>query len=65
MTYFFDIDDTPVKTLAEGVKIKAIPGEKMTMVIFFLSPGAIVPEHSHPQEQIGTVLKGGIELIIG
>ena len=65
MTYFFEIAEIPVKTIAEGVKIKAIPGEKMTMVLFFLSPGAIIPEHSHPHEQVGAVLKGSLELTIG
>ena len=36
----------------------------MTMVFFHLEPGAQIPEHSHPHEQMGTVLKGSIELII-
>lgn len=65
MSCFFDVEEITGKALAEGVKIKAIPGEKMTMVIFSLSRGAIVPEHSHPQEQIGMVLKGSLELTIG
>ena len=45
--------------------IKALTGGKMSMVVFYIAPGADVPEHSHPQEQIGTVLKGSLELIIG
>jgi len=36
----------------------------MTMMFFHLEPGAKIPEHSHPHEQMGTVLKGAIELII-
>ena len=62
---FYDLSRIKSKTLAEGVKIKAVPGEKMTMTIFYLSPGAGVPEHAHPHEQIGTVLKGSMEFIIG
>ena len=53
------------KQLAEGVDLRAISGDKMTMTLFSLSKGAAIPEHSHPHEQIGTVLNGSMELIIG
>ena len=53
------------KQLAEGVELRAISGDKMTMTLFSLSEGATIPEHSHPHEQIGTVLSGSMELIIG
>ena len=39
-------------------------GEKMTMVFFKLEPGAGVPLHAHPHEQVGTVLKGSIEFVV-
>ena len=44
--------------------MRIIPGENMTFVFFNLAPGSVVPEHSHPHEQIGTVLKGSVELNI-
>jgi quercetin dioxygenase-like cupin family protein len=53
------------KKLAEGVEIRIIPGKNMTMVFFHLQPGAEIPEHSHAHEQMGTVLKGSIELVVG
>jgi quercetin dioxygenase-like cupin family protein len=61
---FFDIQSITPKSPAEGVEIRVIPGEKMTFAYFNLAPGSVVPEHSHPHEQIGTVLKGSIELTI-
>ena len=61
---FFDIKSIEPKSPAEGVEMRIIPGEKMTLVFFSLAPNAIVPEHSHPHEQIGTVLKGSVELNI-
>jgi quercetin dioxygenase-like cupin family protein len=54
-----------VKQLAEGVELRAVSGEKMTMALFSLSEGSAIPEHSHPHEQIGTLLSGSMELIIG
>jgi quercetin dioxygenase-like cupin family protein len=53
------------KAPGPGVEMRVIHGEKMTMVFFRLEPGAGPPLHAHPHEQIGTVLKGSIELVIG
>ena len=63
MTYY-DVKSMEPKSPAEGVEMRIIPGEKMTVVFFSLAAGAIVPEHAHPHEQIGTVLKGSLELDI-
>jgi len=63
MSYYVVKEMAP-KIPAEGVEMRVISGEKMTMVFFRLEAGAEIPEHSHPHEQMGTVLKGSIELII-
>jgi quercetin dioxygenase-like cupin family protein len=63
MNHFVIRDMTPRKP-APGVEMRVIHGEKMTMVFFRLQPGAGVPLHAHPHEQIGTVLKGSIELVV-
>ena len=62
--YHTTIAQLKSKTLAPGVDIKSLTGEKMSMVLFSIAPGAVIPEHSHPHEQMGTVLKGSLELII-
>jgi quercetin dioxygenase-like cupin family protein len=62
---YHTIKEIDPKIPAEGVEIRVVPGEKMTLVFFYLAPGAKIPEHSHPHEQIGTVLKGSLELGIG
>ena len=61
---YYTVKDMDFKKLAEGVEMRVIPGEKMTMVFFHMEPGTGIPEHSHPHEQMGTVLKGSIELVI-
>ena len=63
MSYYVIKEIAPKKP-AEGVEMRVISGDKMTMVFFRLEPGAEIPVHSHPHEQMGTVLKGSIELII-
>lgn len=61
---YYTVKDMEPKKLAEGVEMRVIPGEKMTMVFFRIEPGIKIPEHAHPHEQVGTVLKGSIELVI-
>ncbi len=63
--YFTTKDELTAKSLAPGVDIKSLSGEKMTMVVFSIAEGSIIPEHAHPNEQIGTVLKGSLSLVIG
>ena len=62
---FSNINKLPVKQLTEGVTLRAVSGDKMTMALFNLFEGAAIPEHSHPHEQIGTILSGSMELVIG
>jgi len=61
---YFVIKELEAKKPETGVEIRVIPGQKMTMAFFHLEPGAKIPEHSHPHEQMGTVLKGAVELIV-
>ena len=63
MNHFVLKDMTP-RVPGPGVEMRVIHGEKMTLVFFRLQPGAGIPLHAHLHEQIGTVLKGSIELVI-
>jgi quercetin dioxygenase-like cupin family protein len=62
---FFQIKGIPATDLAEGVSIRLVPADRMSLVFFYLSPGARIPEHAHFHEQMGMVLKGSILLTIG
>jgi quercetin dioxygenase-like cupin family protein len=48
-----------------GVRMFAIEAEKMTLSIVEMDPHAVIPEHSHPHEQIGYMVEGQFEFIIG
>ncbi len=61
---FYDFNTITARGLAEGVEIQAVPGERMTMVRFCLQEGAPVPEHSHPHEQLGVLVSGGLEMTV-
>ncbi|SEA53654.1 Cupin domain-containing protein [Desulfuromusa kysingii] len=51
------VDKITMKTLVHG--------EKTLMVEFQMQKGALLPCHSHPQEQTGYLVSGRIDLTIG
>ena len=49
----------------EGINARAIVGERMTMALVDLDPDMEVPEHHHPNEQLGFVMQGELTFTIG
>jgi quercetin dioxygenase-like cupin family protein len=49
--------------LADGVSAQGLFGEKAMLNLVALAPGATVPRHSHPHEQLGVVLRGELNLV--
>jgi quercetin dioxygenase-like cupin family protein len=50
--------------LAPGVFARPLFGDGAMLNLVELEPGAGVPAHSHPHEQLGHVLEGELELTI-
>ena len=48
-----------------GVTMLAAEAEKMTLSIVEMEPHAVIPEHSHPHEQVGYMVEGEFDFIIG
>jgi quercetin dioxygenase-like cupin family protein len=61
---YYSIQELPHRKLAEGIEMRAFHGERMTFAYFTFAPGTPLPEHRHPHEQIGTVVKGEMQLTI-
>lgn len=50
----------------EGIKLKTLTyGEKMSMTEFVLEGGRELPVHDHPNEQIGFLVSGRMDLRVG
>lgn len=62
--YFYDIESIKFMEKRKGLFAKVITGEKMQMAILKLDYG-FTTNHSHPNEQMGYILAGEIELTIG
>ncbi len=52
----------PLEMRPGSVIARRIEGERITMAVFELQPGAVVPEHEHPAEQMGLCIRGQLDL---
>lgn len=60
-----NLQDITPKVLAPGIRARVIHGEKESLSIVDIDKGSILPEHSHPHEQITYVIEGQLDMIIG
>lgn len=66
--YFPDVKGAPKFSQMPGLEttlLTGLQGEKMMMALNSTLPGHSVPNHSHPQEQVGMVYSGKAVLRIG
>ena len=54
----------PFDVWGESVRARKIEGERITMAVVELAPGAVVPEHTHESEQLGIVIEGTVRFRI-
>lgn len=65
MSAFKPLQDVSPIVLADGIKARALNGERLTMAVVDLAPNAISPEHKHDNEQLGFVIRGSMTMRIG
>ena len=63
--YYYDPSTRASKELAPGIEARTFWGEKMLVSVVELAPNMPLPVHSHPHEQVGTVLEGSVTFTIG
>ncbi|RDI75516.1 Cupin domain-containing protein [Gaiella occulta] len=61
---FIRFDDVRPFTLAAGVDGRPLFGDGAMVNLIEFEPGAEVPLHSHPHEQLGLVLRGMQALVV-
>ncbi len=57
--------DIPKERLSDVLDRKLITGDRMMLAHVYLKKGAVVPRHSHENEQITYILEGGLRFWIG
>jgi unsaturated pyranuronate lyase len=62
---FADAEAIPPQRVWDGILSRAVHGQRATLSLLELEPGAVVPEHSHENEQLGILLEGSLTFRIG
>ena len=65
MSAFKPLQDLRPIVLADGIRARAVNGERLTMALVDLAPNAISPEHKHDNEQLGFVVRGTMTMRVG
>lgn len=61
----FNWENMPREDLSKDISRRLITGENMMIAHVYLDRGAIVPKHSHHNEQITYVLEGALKFLLG
>lgn len=66
MSNLVDFESRPVIDVwGEAVRARRIEGDRITLALVELAPGAVVPGHDHDAEQIGMVVEGHVTFTLG
>jgi quercetin dioxygenase-like cupin family protein len=62
---FYRWEEMPKEQVSDVLDRRLITGDRMMLAHVYLKKGAIVPRHSHENEQITYILEGGLRFWIG
>ncbi len=61
---FIELKDLPELEIAKGIKAHAVTTDTVTILHVRIEDGALLPEHSHHNEQVVNVIEGELELTV-
>jgi quercetin dioxygenase-like cupin family protein len=62
---FYRWEDMPKERVSDVLDRRLITGDRVMLTHVYLKKGAVVPRHSHHNEQITYILEGGLRFWIG
>jgi quercetin dioxygenase-like cupin family protein len=65
MSAFDSVSSLELQRIWDGVHGRVIHGDRITFGVIELDPNSVVPEHNHPQEQLGMCLSGSLVFRVG
>ena len=51
--------------VADGITGRTVVGTHLSSTTFELEPGALIPRHTHPSDELGVVLRGALRMSCG
>jgi quercetin dioxygenase-like cupin family protein len=64
-SYFITAGSGSRHTIFPGIEICTNAGRSMMLSVVTFEPGSVVPNHSHPHEQMGMMVSGRLEFTVG
>lgn len=64
-SYFIPAGTGSHHQLFPGVEIRTTAGSGLMLSLVHFEPRSVVPEHSHPHEQMGMMISGRLEFTVG
>ena len=61
---FYHVNSINEVTLVEGISARFVTGSRIMFSFVRLAPGAVMPDHNHPHEQLGYVVEGSMVLTL-
>ena len=61
---FLNLSDIPLRELYPGCKARVVHSQHMSFVHWYFDADSVIGEHSHPHEQVATVIEGELDLTI-
>ena len=65
MSAFAELDAIGPIGIWNGVLARTVDGELCSFGVVELDPNTVVPEHQHPNEQLGIVVSGSVRFRVG
>ena len=59
---FYKVDSIDEVKLLEGISARFVTGSRIMFSFVRLAPGAVMPDHNHPHEQLGYIVEGSMSL---
>jgi quercetin dioxygenase-like cupin family protein len=59
-----DLDSMEEKEIVPGFNVKFVHSDNMTLGFWNVDADAVMPDHSHPHEQIVNIIEGRFELTV-
>jgi quercetin dioxygenase-like cupin family protein len=60
-----DLSELEPIAVWEGIRARRVQGDQLTLAVVELDADAVVPEHTHPAEQNGMVIRGELRFRVG
>ncbi len=65
MSHFGRIHDATPIAVWDGLRARTVTGQRLTLAVVDIDPGASLPQHHHENEQLGLMLRGTLQFTVG